>query len=172
MVQGDPLLPSTQQGAVVSKLHFDKVMRCIALAKEEGGNVLCGGEAVSVEGRCKGGYYIAPTIIEGLPQQCKTNTEEIFGPVVTLQAFDTEAEALAIANGTSYGLAASIWTQDISRAHRMAGQIQAGIVWINCWLKRDLRTAFGGMKNSGVGREGGWEAMRFFTEPKNICVQF
>ncbi len=172
LVQGDPLLPSTHQGAVVSKLHFDKVMRCIALAKEEGGIVLCGGEAVSVEGRCKDGYFIAPTIIEGLPQQCKTNTEEIFGPVVTLQAFDTEAEALALTNGTSYGLAASIWTQDISRAHRMAGQIQAGIVWINCWLKRDLRTAFGGMKNSGVGREGGWEAMRFFTEPKNICVQF
>ena len=168
---GDPLQEASKQGAVVSKVHFDKVMNCIAVAKEEGGTILLGGEAVTPEGRCANGYFIQPTIIEGLGAYCKTNMEEIFGPVVTLQTFETEEEALALANASNYGLASTIWTQDIARANRVALKINAGIVWINCWLLRDLRTPFGGMKNSGVGREGGWEALRFFTETKNVCVE-
>ncbi len=169
---GDPLDEHSKQGAVVSKAHFDKVMRCIELAVEEGGTILCGGKAVQPEGRCREGYFIEPTVIEGLGPACKTNTEEIFGPVVTLQPFQSVEEALQLANASSYGLAATVWTQDISKANIVASAIESGIVWINCWLLRDLRTPFGGMKNSGVGREGGWEAMRFFTESKNVCIEF
>ena len=168
---GDPLDENSKQGAVVSKLHFDKIMSCIELAKEEGGTILYGGNAVKLEGRCANGYFIEPTIIEGLGANCKTNMEEIFGPVVTLQSFKTEDEALQLANTSNYGLACTIWTQNISKANRVAAKVESGIIWINCWLLRDLRTAFGGMKNSGVGREGGWEALRFFTEVKNICVE-
>ena len=130
-----------------------------------------GGNAVKVEGRCANGYFIQPTIIENLGPNCRTNQEEIFGPVVTLQSFKTEEEAIQLANATQYGLAATIWTQDISRANRVAAKVESGIIWINCWLLRDLRTPFGGLKNSGVGREGGWEALRFFTEAKNVCIQ-
>jgi aminomuconate-semialdehyde/2-hydroxymuconate-6-semialdehyde dehydrogenase len=169
---GDPLEDHIRQGAIVSKAHFDKIMRCIDTAKQEGGKILCGGHAVSPGGRCANGYYIQPTVIEGLDEQCQTNQEEIFGPVVTLQPFRTESEALELANATRYGLAATIWTQDISKANRVASGLESGIIWINCWLLRDLRTPFGGMKNSGVGREGGWEALRFFTEAKNVCVEF
>ena len=169
---GDPMDDKTKQGAVVSKMHFDKVMHCIEIAKQEGGIILCGGNAVKIEGRCSDGYFIEPTVIEGLGANCKTNMEEIFGPVVTLQSFKSETEALQLANASNYGLAATIWTQDISKANRVAANIEAGIVWINCWLLRDLRTPFGGMKNSGVGREGGWEALRFFTESKNVCIEF
>ncbi|HTN18799.1 MAG TPA: aldehyde dehydrogenase [Chitinophagaceae bacterium] len=169
---GDPLDENSKQGAIVSKMHFDKVMSCIQLAKEEGGTILLGGKAVQPEGRCANGYFIEPTIIEGLPANCRTNMEEIFGPVVTLQSFKTEAEALEKANTSEYGLAATIWTQDVSRANRVAAQVHSGIIWVNCWLLRDLRTPFGGFKNSGVGREGGWEAMRFFTEPKNVAIEF
>ncbi|MBL7766197.1 MAG: aldehyde dehydrogenase [Chitinophagaceae bacterium] len=168
---GDPMDENSKQGAVVSKVHFDKVMSCIELAKSEGGKILIGGQAVKPEGRCAQGYFIEPTVIEGLAPGCKTNMEEIFGPVVTLQVFETEAEALALANCSNYGLAATVWTQDISKANRVAMQVHTGIVWVNCWLLRDLRTPFGGMKNSGVGREGGWDAMRFFTEAKNVCVE-
>ncbi|MFT4061189.1 MAG: aldehyde dehydrogenase [Edaphocola sp.] len=168
---GDPLLPETRQGALVSKVHFEKVLACIKLAQEEGGHILTGGEAVSLEGRCANGYFIEPTVIEGLAPGSRTNMEEIFGPVVTLQKFSTEDEALKLANASDYGLAATIWTQDISRANRFAAQVHSGIIWVNCWLLRDLRTPFGGFKNSGVGREGGWEALRFFTEPKNVCVE-
>lgn len=171
LVVGDPLEEKSRQGAIVSKQHFDKVMGCIETAKLEGGTILCGGNAVQLEGRCSNGYFIQPAVIEGLGPNCKTNMEEIFGPVVTLQSFETEEEALALANATEYGLAATIWTQDISKANRVAAQVQSGIIWVNCWLLRDLRTPFGGMKNSGVGREGGWEALRFFTEAKNVCVE-
>jgi aminomuconate-semialdehyde/2-hydroxymuconate-6-semialdehyde dehydrogenase len=168
---GDPLEDHSKQGALVSKQHFDKVMGAIQKAKEEGGTILCGGNAVKLEGRCADGYFIEPTVIEGLGPECQTNTEEVFGPVVTLQKFSGEEEGLKLANACNYGLSATIWTQDISRANRVAAKIEAGIIWVNCWLLRDLRTPFGGVKNSGVGREGGWEALRFFTEAKNVCVQ-
>jgi len=168
---GDPMQEGTNQGAIVSKSHFDKIVRCIETAKEEGGKILCGGNITNPGGRCANGYFIEPTIIEGLGPDCRTNQEEIFGPVVTLQSFKTEEEALKLANATEYGLAATIWTGDVSRSHRIAAQVESGIIWINCWLLRDLRTPFGGMKNSGVGKEGGWEALKFFTEAKNVCIQ-
>ncbi len=168
---GDPL-EDNKQGAIASKVHFDKVLNCIETAKQEGGKILLGGNAINPTGRCANGYFIAPTIIEGLGPQCKTNTEEIFGPVVSLQPFNTMEEALQLANATEYGLAATVWTQDISKANIIASKLESGIVWVNCWLLRDLRTPFGGVKNSGVGREGGWEAMKFFTEAKNVCIEF
>jgi aminomuconate-semialdehyde/2-hydroxymuconate-6-semialdehyde dehydrogenase len=168
---GDPLLDTSKQGAIVSAPHYQKVLDCIALAKQEGGTILLGGHAVKGEGRCENGLFIAPTVIEGLGANCRTNMEEIFGPVVTLQPFDTEEEALSLANTSDYGLSATIWTQDVSRANRMAAKVQSGIIWVNCWLLRDLRTPFGGFKNSGVGREGGLDALRFFTEPKNVCIE-
>ncbi len=168
---GNPLDENTQQGAVVSKAHFEKVMGCIKLASDEGGTILTGGEAVKLDGENEEGLFIGPTVIEGLGPNCRTNQEEIFGPVVTLQSFQTEEDALRLANATDFGLACSVWTQDVSKAHRVANKIESGIVWVNCWLLRDLRTPFGGIKNSGVGREGGWNALNFFTEPKNICIQ-
>ncbi|MSQ78251.1 MAG: aldehyde dehydrogenase [Flavobacteriaceae bacterium] len=168
---GNPLEDDTRIGAIVSQQHFDKVMACIAIAKAEGGNILTGGNSVQLEGELADGWYIQPTVFEGLSVDCKTQQEEIFGPVVTLTPFDTEEEAIALANSNSYGLAASIWTENLSRAHRVSAAVDSGIIWVNCWLYRDLRTPFGGMKNSGVGREGGWEAIRFFTEAKNICIK-
>ena len=150
---------------------MEKVLSYVELAKEEGGTVLTGGERVIVEG-FEDGYYLRPTVIEGLTYDCRTNQEEIFGPVVTITPFDTEEEVLMMANSTQYGLSATLWTSDLKRAHRMANELQAGIVWINAWLVRDLRTPFGGVKASGVGREGGWEALRFFTEPKNVFVKY
>jgi aminomuconate-semialdehyde/2-hydroxymuconate-6-semialdehyde dehydrogenase len=167
---GNPADPESKLGAVVSKVHFEKVLGCIELAREEGGQILCGGEAVVLPGELAGGYYIAPTIIEGLPTQCRTNQEEIFGPVVTIQAFETEQEALENANDSPYGLSATLWTNNLQRTHRMAAQLQTGIVWVNTWMLRDLRTPFGGVKSSGIGREGGWEALRFFTEAKNVTL--
>jgi aminomuconate-semialdehyde/2-hydroxymuconate-6-semialdehyde dehydrogenase len=168
---GDPLDENSKQGAIVSKVHFEKIMRCIDTAKKEGGKILCGGNAIEMKGRCENGFFIEPTVIEGLGPGCQTNQEEIFGPVVSLQSFKTEEEALQLANATQYGLAAIIWTQDISKANRVAAKVESGIIWVNCWLLRDLRTPFGGMKNSGVGKEGGWEVLKFFTESKNICIQ-
>jgi aminomuconate-semialdehyde/2-hydroxymuconate-6-semialdehyde dehydrogenase len=170
--QGDPLDPATEQGAVVSKAHYDKIMSHIALARQEGGNVVCGGSPAGPFGdRCKNGYFIQPTVITDLPMSCRTNQEEIFGPVVTITPFSSEDEAVALANGTSYGLSATVWTQNLGRAHRVADRIDAGTVWVNCWMVRDLRVPFGGMKGSGVGREGGDDSLRFFTEPKNVCVK-
>ncbi|MCU0392367.1 MAG: aldehyde dehydrogenase [Thermoflexibacter sp.] len=168
---GDPLNVSSDLGAVVSKQHQEKVLDYIKLAQEEGGKILVGGNKVILEGRCENGFFVAPTVIEGLSAYCRTNQEEIFGPVVSLIPFEDEQEAIALANCTPYGLAAMIWTENLPTAHRVAHQLQSGIIWINCWLLRDLRTPFGGMKNSGLGREGGFEALRFFTEEKNICIK-
>jgi aminomuconate-semialdehyde/2-hydroxymuconate-6-semialdehyde dehydrogenase len=171
MKVGHPLDADTKVGAIVSKPHYEKILSYIELAKTEGGTVLCGGKAVFPEGY-ENGLYIEPTIIEGLSPNCRTNQEEIFGPVVTITPFDTEAEVLAYANTIDYGLSATIWTENLTRTHRMASEIEAGIVWVNTWLLRDLRTPFGGVKSSGVGREGGFEALRFFTEPKNVCIEY
>lgn len=166
-----PSDPEAKLGAVVSKPHMEKVLSYIELAKEEGGTVLTGGHQVKLEGEYSEGFYIRPTIIEGLAYNCRTNQEEIFGPVVTITPFDTEEEVLMMANSTEYGLASTVWTENLRKAHRVANKIDAGIVWVNSWLVRDLRTPFGGVKNSGVGREGGFEALRFFTEPKNVFIQ-
>ncbi len=198
---GDPLEADTDVGAIVSKQHFDKIMSYIELAREEGGTILTGGNSVNLpaETQRRGaesietrpvesvpqienphsalripqlkGWYIEPTVIEGLPHDCRTNQEEIFGPVVTIMPFDTEDEVLAYANSVRYGLSATVWTENLSRAHRVASRLGAGIVWINCWLLRDLRTPFGGVKDSGVGREGGFQALKFFTEEKNVCIK-
>jgi aminomuconate-semialdehyde/2-hydroxymuconate-6-semialdehyde dehydrogenase len=170
MQVGDPMEEGTKTGAVVSKSHMEKVLGYIELAKEEGGNVLAGGKAVTMEGRCEGGFFIQPTVIDGLASSCRTNQEEIFGPVVTLIPFDTKEEVIEMANSTLYGLSATIWTSDVKKAHSVSRALKSGIVWINCWMVRDLRTPFGGMKQSGVGREGGTEALRFFTEAQNVCV--
>ncbi|MBK6723870.1 MAG: aldehyde dehydrogenase [Acidobacteria bacterium] len=194
---GDPLDPDTDVGAIASQQHFDKIMSYIDLAKAEGGTILTGGHKSEPPASAGGrehsasdadsqgsaepparaggsdlnGWFIEPTVIEGLPHDCRTNQEEIFGPVVTIMPFDTENEVLTYANSVRYGLSATVWTENLSRAHRMAAKLESGIVWINCWLLRDLRTPFGGVKDSGVGREGGFEALRFFTEEKNVCVK-
>jgi aminomuconate-semialdehyde/2-hydroxymuconate-6-semialdehyde dehydrogenase len=171
LVVGNPADDKTKIGAVVSEGHMEKILSYVKLAQEEGGKVLCGGKRKFLAGEFESGYYIEPTVIEGLSHECRTNQEEIFGPVVTIAPFDTEEEALGWANSVVYGLSSTVWTENLTRAHRVAEKIHAGIVWINCWLLRDLRTPFGGVKSSGVGREGGFEAFDFFTEPKNVCVK-
>jgi len=171
LVSGDPLEPGTDQGALASAAHRDKVESYVALAVEEGGTVRCGGSRwAPPPGRLSNGFFYRPTVITGLGPDCRVNQEEIFGPVVTVAPFDSDAEAVALANGVDYGLSATLWTQNLTRAHSLADRIDAGTVWVNCWLLRDLRVPFGGMKASGVEREGGEEALRFFTEPKNVCV--
>jgi len=168
---GDPLEEITEQGAIVNKPQLDKIKFYVDLAKQEGGVTALGGSAAEPPNeRCQSGYFFPPTIITGLPVSCRTNREEIFGPVVTISPFDNEEEVIGYANDTDYGLASSIWTQNLNRAHRVAEKIHTGTVWVNCWLVRDLRVPFGGMKASGIGREGGEEALRFFTEPKNVCI--
>jgi aminomuconate-semialdehyde/2-hydroxymuconate-6-semialdehyde dehydrogenase len=169
---GDPLEADTDLGALISKGHFDKVESYLRLAREEGGKILCGGHTATVGGRCQNGFFVQPTVIVDLPVECRVNQEEIFGPVVTITPFSSEDDAVRFANSTPYGLSASLWTRDLARAHRVAEKLDSGTVWVNCWLLRDLRTPFGGMKQSGVGREGGEEALRFFTEPKNVCVKY
>jgi aminomuconate-semialdehyde/2-hydroxymuconate-6-semialdehyde dehydrogenase len=163
--------PKANLGAIVSESHLTKILTYIDLAKKEGGKVLTGGNRVFLPAPHDKGFYLEPTIFESLPYDCKTNQEEIFGPVVTIMPFETEEEVLMMANSTKYGLASSVWTTNVKKAHRMADQLNMGIVWVNAWLIRDLRTPFGGMKASGVGREGGLEALRFFTEPKNIFIK-
>lgn len=170
---GDPRDPSTDQGALISREHLEKVSSYVELARKEGGSVLCGGSRPSsLPSRVKGGYFLEPTVVAGLPVDSRVNQEEIFGPVVTVTPFTDEEEVVRYANSTRYGLSASVWTQNLARAHRLTERISSGTVWVNCWLLRDLRVPFGGTKQSGVGREGGEEALRFFTEPKNVCIQF
>ncbi len=169
--QGDPLEETTQQGAVVSQAHLEKVLGYVELAKQEGARVLCGGKQAHLSGRCAKGWFIEPTLVEGLGPEARTNQDEIFGPMATLMPFDSVEEVLGWANGTRYGLAANVWTRDLSRAHRFSAKLSSGIVWVNCWMVRDLRTPFGGTKESGVGHEGGLDAYRFVTEPKNVCIQ-
>ena len=168
---GNPKNDDSNLGAVVSGQHLEKILDCIELAKSEGGKILTGGNRIILDGELSNGYYIEPTIIEDLPHSCRTNQEEIFGPVVSIIPFTTEEDVINMANSTKYGLSASIFTKDVSRAHRVAAEIDAGIVWVNTWMLRDLRIPFGGMKNSGVGREGGFKSLQFFTEPKNVCVK-
>ncbi len=163
---GDPGDPSTDVGALISAAHLEKVTGYVKLAKEEGGTVVTGGNRVD-----RRGYFVEPAVITGLDCNCRVLQEEIFGPVVTITPFDSDDDAIAFANSTRYGLSASVWTRDLQRAHRVAAALDAGTVWINCWLLRDLRVPFGGMKDSGVGREGGFESLNFFTEPKNVCVK-
>ena len=170
---GDPLDEDTDQGALISRAQLEKVQRYVALAEEEGGCIRCGGASPEpVNERCRNGFFFRPTVITGLPPTSAVNQEEIFGPVTSFIPFSDEDEAIDIANSTPYGLAASLWTRDLTRAHRMAARIAAGTVWVNCWMLRDLRVPFGGMKESGVGREGGDESLTFFTEPKNVCIRF
>ena len=171
LIPGPPHLESSKMGAVVSLDHYNKILSYVQLAKEEGGTILCGGYPVKPEGY-ENGYYIAPTVVEGLAYDCRTNQEEVFGPFVTITPFDSEEEVLMMANSTRYGLSASLWTENLSRAHRITKKLHAGIIWINTWLLRDLRTPFGGVKHSGVGREGGFDALDFFTESKNVCIAY
>jgi aminomuconate-semialdehyde/2-hydroxymuconate-6-semialdehyde dehydrogenase len=168
---GDPLEESTNVGAIVSEPHMQKILSYVELAQKEGGTILCGGNRASLNGRCSEGYFVEPTVIEGLSHDCRTNQEEIFGPVVSIMPFDTEDEVVGYANSARYGLSATVWTENLSRAHRVSAALESGIVWVNCWLLRDLRTPFGGVKDSGMGREGGFEALKFFTEEKNVCVK-
>jgi aminomuconate-semialdehyde/2-hydroxymuconate-6-semialdehyde dehydrogenase len=169
---GDPLEKTTKIGALVSSQHMNKVLNHIEIAKQEGGILLSGGRQFIPKGRCVNGYFVEPTVFEGLSFDCSTNQEEIFGPVVTLTPFDSEEEVINFANSTKYGLCSMVWTSDLNKANRMSDQLQSGIVWINCWLVRDLRTPFGGMKESGVGREGGTYALNFFTETTNVCISY
>lgn len=166
----DPNSDECSQGALVCENHLHKILSHIELAKKEGGIILTGGKQVHLNGRCENGFFVEPTIIEGLSPQCRTNQEEIFGPVVSLIPFESEDEVVEYANATKYGLSATIWSENVTRCHRLSGRIQSGVIWVNCWMVRDLRTPFGGMKQSGLGREGGFETLKFFTEAKNICV--
>jgi aminomuconate-semialdehyde/2-hydroxymuconate-6-semialdehyde dehydrogenase len=169
---GDPRDDTTDLGAVISAAHRDKILGYIQLARDEGGRILTGGGPPdALPERVRNGYFIAPTVVVDLPMSCRTNQEEIFGPVVTITPFRDDAHAVELANDSAYGLAASLWTSNLTRAHRVADQVRCGTIWVNCWLLRDLRVPFGGMGQSGVGREGGEEAIRFFTEAKNVCVR-
>jgi aminomuconate-semialdehyde/2-hydroxymuconate-6-semialdehyde dehydrogenase len=168
---GPPSDAATELGALISEPHRGKVESYLRLAREEGGSVLCGGTRPDLPAPYDRGAFLTPAVIAGLPPSCRTATEEIFGPVVTVHPFDTEDEAVAIANGVRYGLSASVWTRDLARAHRVSARLECGMVWVNTWLLRDLRVPFGGVKESGVGREGGHHSLEFFSESKNVCVK-
>ncbi len=168
---GHPSDKATNIGALVSKPHLEKVKEYIEIAKTENGTILCGGNKVTVKG-FENGYYLEPTVIEIASNDCRVNQEEIFGPVVTIMPFETEAQVLEMANKVKYGLSATLWTNNLKRTMMLSNNLQAGIVWVNTWMMRDLRTPFGGVKASGVGREGGFEALRFFTETKNVCIKY
>ena len=169
---GDPRNASTNMGALISKDHLEKVKAFISAAHHEGGKLLCGNESIELKTQNEAGYYLRPHVFEGLSNSCKVNQQEVFGPLVTLQKFKSQEEGLSLVNDSSYGLATTLWTNDISKAHSLAANIESGIVWINCWMNRDLRTPFGGTKNSGLGREGGFDALKFFTEQKNVCLAY
>jgi aminomuconate-semialdehyde/2-hydroxymuconate-6-semialdehyde dehydrogenase len=171
LIIGDPLDEKTKVGALISQDHLDKVLGYIDLARNEGGEILIGGNKVDLPGRCEDGFFVRPAVIVGLNHECRTNQEEIFGPVTSIMPFETEEEVIRFSNGTPYGLSATVWTENLKRAHRVSAALKSGIIWVNCWLFRDLRTPFGGMKQSGVGREGGWEALNFFTDVKNVCIK-
>jgi len=172
LIVGDPRDPKTTIGALISKEHREKVEYYINLAKQEGGKILCGGDRPNLSEELKDGYYLNPTIITGLPSNCRTQQEEIFGPVVGITSFKTESEAIEIANSIKYGLAATVWTKDLGTAHRVSQEIESGTVWVNCWMMRDLRAPFGGVKHSGLGRASGEASIDFYTEQKNICIKF
>jgi aminomuconate-semialdehyde/2-hydroxymuconate-6-semialdehyde dehydrogenase len=165
---GDPLNTATSMGSVIDEKHMGRILGYVDIGKNEGAELVTGGTRALTQ---SGGFYVAPTVLANVRNHMRVAQEEIFGPVVVTIPFETEEEARALANATRYGLAASVWTENISRAHRVAAALESGIVWINCWLLRDLRTPFGGVKDSGVGREGGFEALQFFTEPQNVCVK-
>lgn len=171
---GDPLDPQTQHGPQVSGTQLERIEMYVALARQLGGTIHCGGARVSglsSPGPLANGYFYHPTVISGLDPACRVEQEEIFGPVVTLQSFATDEQAIALANGTPMGLAAALCTTNLRRAHAVSARLAAGVIWVNCWMLRDLRTPFGGVKQSGVGREGGWDVIKFFTEPSNVCIQ-
>lgn len=168
---GLPSKKDSDLGALVSEDHLEKVLSYVEKAKQEKMNILYGGEKLTIENG-KNGYYMQPTIIEVSSNDCILNQEEIFGPIVTLMPFENDKEALALANTTSYGLSATVWTNNLKRSLHFSEHLETGIVWVNTWMQRDLRTPFGGQKNSGVGREGGFEVLRFFTEAKNICINY
>lgn len=170
LIVGDPLEPKSDLGAVISPAHLAKIAGFAEEARDDGGRIECGGAPIAIPGRCAGGSFFPPTVVTGMTYLCHLNQAEVFGPLVSLIPFDDEQELLDAANGTPYGLSASVWTGDLKRAHRLAERLEAGVVWVNCWMKRDLRTPFGGVKQSGIGREGGEETLRFFTELKNVCV--
>lgn len=172
LTAGDPRNLNTKTGALISQQHLEKVASYVAIAKEEGGHIRIGGSRSSLDSPFDQGAFFEPTLIDNLPPSSRVSTEEIFGPVATLHPFKTEAEVVALANDVRYGLAASVWTTDLRRAHRVSALLDTGMVWVNTWLKRDLRVPFGGAKDSGMGREGGWNSLNFFTQEKNVCISF
>jgi aminomuconate-semialdehyde/2-hydroxymuconate-6-semialdehyde dehydrogenase len=167
---GDPSDESNYMGSLSSEMHRQKVLSMINDAVAAGGKVECGGCPPKLSPPFDTGAFVMPTVISGLSPHSVTATEEIFGPVVTIHAFDTEEEVIGYANCTRYGLAGSIWTTNLTRAHRVAASIKTGMLWINCWLHRDLRVPFGGVKDSGVGTEGGHHSLDFYSEQKNVCI--
>ncbi|MEZ6097295.1 MAG: aldehyde dehydrogenase [Pirellulaceae bacterium] len=169
LIVGDPAEAATQMGAVTSLAHKQKILAAIEQARADGATVAHGGNECKPSGRCRDGWFVEPTILLDANHDCPINQQEVFGPVVTVQSFDNHTDAVQLANATNYGLSATIWTQNINTATNMAREIQAGVIWVNGWLVRDLRTPFGGMRESGVGREGGWDALDFWMQSKNVC---